>query len=368
MQVHRIALVASAISMTKSRIQDWENYFNDVGIGSALSERYMAYVRSCFQEKIPPIFENEHLALLLGRDNETLTAMTEATDKFYRSFTLQKRSGGSRTISAPYPSLLECQRWIKTNILDGVFLPNCVTGFRHKYSIIDNARMHCGRNELLKIDLKDFFPSIGIRRVLFVFNRLGYPPNVAYALSKLCTLDNQLPQGAATSPTLSNIIARSMDSRIYKICKANRLRYTRYADDIAISGKQIAPGIRRMFFEIIEDEGFTINPDKVRFLAEGDRKIITGLDISSGAPRVTRKYRRELKKDVYYVWSAGLSTHVSRRKIFEPNYLEQLEGRVRFWASVEPNDAQMKKTLDRVTQIKLLSGTQIKKGRPEGRP
>lgn len=341
--------------MMSFTVHDWENYFLDIGIGHDLAENYMAYVRDCFQKKIPPILENEHLALLLGREYDTLMSMTEATNKFYRSFTLQKRSGGSRTINAPYPSLLECQRWINQHILSEFFLPNCVTGFRQKHSIIDNARMHCGRKELLKIDLKDFFPSIGIRRVLFIFNRLGYPPNVAYALSKLCTLGDQLPQGAATSPALSNIIAGSMDTRIYKLCKANRLRYTRYADDIAISGKHIPQGIRRMFFEIIEDEGFDINPAKVRFLGDGDRKIVTGLDITSGTPRVTRKFRRELKKDVYFVWSAGLSSHVSRRKIFAPNYVEQLEGRVRFWASVEPQDSQMKKTFDRVMQIKALS-------------
>jgi hypothetical protein len=147
-----------------------------------------------------------------------------------------------------------------------------------------------------------------------------------------------------------------MDRHFYKICKLKRLRYTRYADDIAISGKSIPVGIRRLFFAIIESEGFKVNERKVRFLKSGDRKIVTGLDISSGKPRVTRKFRRELKRDVYFVWSAGLSTHVARRKIFAPNYIEHLEGRIQFWASVEPENIQMEKTRERVAHLKTAYG------------
>lgn len=342
--------------MNFSTINAWERYFREIGIRKDLSEAYMPFVRSCIEHRIPPIFENEHLALLLGRDVGTLMSMVEGTESFYRTFRIRKRSGGTREIRAPYPSLLEVQRWINEHILKTVKLPNCVTGFREKYSILDNARMHCGRDELVKIDLENFFPSINFRRIMFVFTNLGYPQNVAYTLSKLCSLDDQLPQGAATSPTLSNIICGSMDRHFYKICRKHRLRYTRYADDIAVSGKVVPQGIRRLLFEIIDSEGFKINESKVRFLKAGDRKIVTGLDITSGKPRVTRKFRRELKKDVYFVWSAGLSTHVARRKIFAPNYIDHLEGRVQFWASVEPDNVQMKKTLERVEHLRSVYG------------
>ncbi|WP_170791385.1 reverse transcriptase family protein [Ruegeria lacuscaerulensis] len=347
--------------MKRSLTQVWESYFEEIGLDTELSAKYIPYIARCADAKIPPIFEQDHLAQLLGLELPMMLSMVFGTKSFYRSFSIPKRSGGRREIVAPYPSLLEAQRWIAENILDSVKVSVCATGFRRGKSILDNARLHCERDQILKIDIKDFFPSISFQRIMRVFTSIGYPNEVAYLLSKICTLGDSLPQGAATSPTLSNIVCRRMDVRFYKVCKRHRLRYTRYADDIAVSGKSIPSGIARLFFEIIEDEGFEVNQQKVRFLGKADRKIITGLDITSGVPRVPRKFRRELKKDVYFVWSAGLSTHVSRRKIFNPQYIDHLMGRIEFWRQVEPECVQLATVQRRVNEIvsqqKSYSGT-----------
>lgn len=343
-------------SMNFHNIQSWKTYFKDTGIRAELMDLYLPFIKQCLSKKVPPIFEQNHLAHLVGREPNILMAMTFGTESYYREFKLKKRSGGMRSIRAPYPSLLEVQKWINEAILKSVTLPNCVTGFREGYSILDNAKMHCKRDEVLKIDLKDFFPSIGFSRVMKVFLGFGYPLNVAFTLSRLCTLDDQLPQGAATSPSLSNVICADMDRRFVKLCKTKRLRYTRYADDITISGKKIPEGIKRLFFEIIHSEGFTVNEKKVRFLSKNDRKIVTGLDITTGKPRVTRKFRREIQQDIYFVWSAGLSSHVARRKIFAPHYVQQLQGRVQFWASIEPENRQLKRTKKRLERITGIYG------------
>lgn len=329
----------------------WETYFREIGLKEDLIALYMPYVKSCAAAKIPPIFEQDHLAQLLGLELPVMLRMVFGTESFYRAFTIPKRSGGKRSIVSPYPSLLEAQRWILEHILGKVKMSACVTGFRTEKSIVDNARIHCGRSELLKIDLKDFFPSIGFSRVMNVFTSRGYPREIAFLLSRLCTLDDALPQGAASSPMLSNIICRRMDARFYKVCKVNRLKYTRYADDITISGKEIPKGIARMFFEIIEDEEFTVNQKKIRFVKEGEKKIVTGLDITSGFPRVPRKFRRDLRRDIYYVWSSGLAAHVSRRKIFHPQYVSHLEGRVNFWRQVEPECPQLAVVQHRLKDI-----------------
>lgn len=277
--------------------------------------------------------------------------MIHGTESFYRSFSIPKRSGGRRDIVAPYPSLLSAQRWIYENILTSVKISRYAFGFRADKSILDNALVHCGRQELLKVDIKDFFPSISFSQIISIFQELGYPRDVAFYLARLCTLDGSLPQGAASSPALSNIVCRRMDDRFYKLAKSCDLRYTRYADDIVFSGDDIPDGIARLVFEILSSEGYAVNESKVRFLKAGDKKLVTGLDITSGSPRVPREFRRELMKDLYHVWSSGLALHVSRRKIFNPNYLLQLEGRVSFWAQIEPESAQLKKAQVRMREI-----------------
>lgn len=335
----------------------WESYYQDIGLPNELRSTYVDYVEELSEKKIPPIFEDIHLSQLLGLAHEDLNAMVHGTYKFYREFSIKKRTGGSRIIRSPYPSLLAVQRWILENILCRCKISNCATGFRKNYSILNNALIHCNRDELIKLDLKDFFPSISFRRVIWLFINLGYPENVAFCLARLCTLDDQLPQGAATSPAISNIICNRLDQRLLSFSRLNKLRYTRYADDMVFSGKKASIEHARKITGFILHEGFQINDKKTRLVQKSDRKIVTGLDITSGKPRVLRRFRREIMKDVYFVWSSGLENHVARRKIFDPNYISHLEGRVRFWQSIEPNNKQMLKTLSRV---KILQGRHLK--------
>lgn len=344
------------MSKTPFSPESWEKYYTEIGLDRVTQEQYLIYVRNCYKNKIPPIFELEHLSLLVGIEYIELRSMIFGTHRFYRKFKIRKKRGGFREISAPLPSLLSVQQWINENILSKVKISICATGFRPRKSILTNAKIHCNRRTILKVDLSDFFPSIDIRRVIGVFRELGYPANVAVAMARLCCENGKLPQGSAASPALANIICRGLDLRLYQLSKKNKLRYTRYADDIALSGDKIAPGIRKLIFEIISDEGFKINNEKIRFLDEDDSKIITGLDISSGTPRVTRSYRRDLKRDIYFVWSSGLANHLSRRRIFEPNYLEVLSGRLRFWEFIEPQSTQMLQCKSRLSETFKLHG------------
>ena len=339
--------------MKKNVAAEWDAYLSDLGIDQKYVIDYIESIKTFIAFGVPPIFEDVHLGLLLGRDIDTIYNIIYGTNDFYRTFTIRKRSGGRRVIVSPYPSLLEAQKWILVNILNKVAISDCASGFRAGFSIRRNAEIHCGRPILLKLDVQDFFPSISLRRIIAVFRELGYSQGLAFILGRLCTLDGRLPQGAATSPALSNIICRQMDGRIYGLCKSANLRYTGYADDISVSGKSMRPGIKSLIEEIVEASGFKINERKTRICFSTDKKIVTGLDITSGTPRVTRSFRRDLQRDVYFVWSGGLSAHLSRRKIFNPHYIEHLEGRVAFWASIEPNSRQMERCRRRVKSLRV---------------
>lgn len=334
--------------------EKWADYFDDLGISPELSTEYVRFINELDKNGLPPIFEANHISLLFGIDEQILKKMVFGTKSFYRSFNLKKRSGGTRKISAPYPSLLSCQKWISKEILSKIKLKNCVTAYRKKYSIIDNARIHCSRPEILKIDIVDFFGSVSFPRVYKLFMDFGYPQNVSFILSRICTLNNSLPQGAATSPLLSNIICRKMDQMFYEIAKKNGLRYTRYSDDITFSGEQIRDGFLKYCEEILNSFGFLLNREKVIIVRNGRKKFVTGLDITGGAPRVSRDYRRAVMRDAYFVWSAGLAVHIARRRIFEPLYIDKLLGRINFWLQVEPDNSHAKKARDRIVEVRSV--------------
>ncbi len=172
----------------------------------------------------------------------------------YVTFTIPKKSGGTRTLSAPHRKLAAAQQWILGNIVAGLSCAEPAHGFRTGRSILTNARPHSGKAVVINMDLEGFFPSIGFPRIRSVFQRLGYSPAAATILALLCTecprqqvlYDGKpchvatgpraLPQGACTSPGLSNQVARRLDRRLAGLAAKLGLAYTRYADDLSFSG------------------------------------------------------------------------------------------------------------------------------------
>lgn len=256
---------------------NWENEFLDRGISPELVQYYKPYVENLLSAGVPVIFEFEHLAKLLGFNLSYLASAINATNVQYRRFEIPKRRGGKREIAAPYPALLSCQRWINQNILSHVPVHNSAHGFVSGRSIVTNAQQHIGSTCVLNLDLTDFFHSINLNQVMQTFLQIGYMNNVAFYLASLCTLDNHLPQGAATSPALSNIIARHFDNRISNLSASYNLKYTRYADDMTCSGENIPQSFIQIVNDISVECGFMLNHNKTKLYQGPKRKIVTGL-------------------------------------------------------------------------------------------
>ena len=165
------------MSITKT-YNYWKSSFEKSGIKPELIEEYLSYIKPILKNDIPIIFDFNHLCLLLGRNQNYLASVVNSNISHYREFEIPKRSGGKRKITAPYPALLECQSWIYENILTKVKIHYSAHGFTFNKSIISNSKVHVGQNHFLKIDLKDFFPSITINQVITVFKSLGYTHKV----------------------------------------------------------------------------------------------------------------------------------------------------------------------------------------------
>ena len=204
-------------------LDNWEQFYDSKGVESELTKVYMAYVEKLVKQSLPPIFDFRHLSLLLNINEYDLASIVNSPNSYYRTFDIPKKKGGFRTITAPHSSLKNIQKWIYYNILNNIKIHGCAHGFAPSKSILTNANVHINQKYLLKIDLKDFFPSIPMSYVLQLFKSLGYTSKVAFYLSSLCCYDGCLAQGSPVSPVISNVIAKHLDRRLYRIAKKYNL-------------------------------------------------------------------------------------------------------------------------------------------------
>lgn len=314
----------------------WKEFLEDACLTPEATNAYLNYAYPLIKNHFPVIFELRHLSELLGINIPTLSAMIASPSHFYREFTIPKRSGGTRKISSPYSSLLFCQKWILRNILDRVETHENCHGFKAGRSILSNATVHKNAKSVLNIDIENYFNSIPLSWIINTFKLMGYADNVSYYLAALCCKDGCLAQGAATSPALSNIVSKNMDNRLTKLTAAFNLKYTRYADDITISGNYVPLNIFPIIREIVEGEGFFLNQKKTKnFHSQGFARV-TGLVIANGTVLIPRKIKREIKQASHFIAKHGLIGHLNNKKINDPSYPYRLLGKINFWLQIEP--------------------------------
>jgi retron-type reverse transcriptase len=217
-------------------------------------------------------------------------------DRHYRTFRIPKKSGGFRKIQAPSVSLKIVQRWIGATLLGSLPLADACTGYRKGQSIVSNAAPHAGSDFVFNVDIERFFPSITAPRVKELFESLGYNSKTAGQLTALTTVNGVLPQGAPSSPQIANLICARLDERLEEFAARHGFAFTRYCDDITISGKGSFRRRQRTVFDIIESEGFAVNHSKVRLAYRGQRQEVTGLVVNSfvNLPRERRRLIRAM--------------------------------------------------------------------------
>ncbi|MCT1434111.1 reverse transcriptase family protein [Dietzia maris] len=246
--------------------------------------------------------------------------------RHYRVWTREKRDG-VRVIEAPKPRLREAQRRLLRLLVSRIPAHPAATGFLPGSSTADFAQPHSGKATVLRADLRHCFESITAPRIAEVFRRAGYPPAIARVLADLCTTatpadqlagvpaehaaylrGRHLPQGAPTSPHLSNLVMRSLDRRLDGYARANGLAYTRYGDDLALSGDAMdADRALWVVLKVIASEGFTVHAGKVRIMRQHQRQSLAGLVIND-RPRVSRSDYDNLRALLHNAQHHGASS------------------------------------------------------------
>ncbi len=283
--------------------------------------------------------------------NGFVKSLSENKDNLYSRCYISKSNGKKRKISIPYKILDDIQKEIYKEIL----IPNShkISAYARAYrpgaSIKLAVKPHINKKKILCIDIRDFFGSITKEMVKYVFIHYCKKSNdIAESLSEICTLDGCLPQGTSTSPMLSNFVFIEFDVILSYYCNKFGLAYTRYADDIFISGdfneaymlglvkrilKHTHFGINMV---LTEPHNFDINYDKVRVLKNSDRQIILGLLVNKKM-RVPKEQRREMRQAAYYIKKFGIDDYMNRKNLTKQEQLSW-HGKISYMRFVEPKN------------------------------
>lgn len=263
---------------------------------------------------LPKIYDIDSFATEIGLSPTILYLLSQKKSLFYQNKEIPKRNGDLRQISIPSSSLKLVQKWIKIKILDKLSISDFSMAFRkgNSYGIKKNAELHKYDLYILKIDLKDFFHSIDKRRVFYLFKAIGYNNLVSNILTNLCTYEDRVPQGAITSPVISNLVCKNLDYRLSGVASKRGISYTRYADDMYFScdDEVLLRKTQNMIYEIIKDEGFIVNNKKIKFMGPNSKKTVTGLIINHSKVIVPRETKRKVRTMIHHAIATGDYRHI----------------------------------------------------------
>ena len=302
------------------------------------------YAGNLHQRNLPVIFDFVHLAMYFKCSSEVLKGVVANVERHYNEYKIRKKAGGDRPIEAPDYLLKDIQRWIYINILcKDTSINDCVHGFIPKSmnkdkvrGVLTNAAPHAGHDWLINIDLKNFFHTVKLDKVKDYFSSLGYENEVVKTLTALCTYKSRLPQGAPTSPMLSNIIASTMDVMMLKYCNKRGIVYTRYADDLTFSANSDVevPPIEDIY-KIVYLNGFKVNRMKTKVRYKGCRQEVTGLTVTNGV-HVSQRFKKEILRELHFCKKFGIYEHYKHLNTTKGLYKEWLRGKIMFVRQIDP--------------------------------
>ncbi len=318
---------------------------------------------------LPLCNSHEAIAQAMGISVKGLRFLAFSRKKsHYIRFQIPKKTGGNRKISAPTHLLKKYQNWILENILEKIQLHEAAHGFRLKHSIVTNAEHHVGKEVIINIDLKDFFPSISYRRVKGLFKSFGYSETASTIFGLICTeqkikevevngkiefllswTERYLPQGAPTSPAITNILCSRLDRRLHSMAKQYGFDYTRYADDLTFSASgESLDNICNIFQNtrfIVDQEDFEINEQKTRVIRRYQQQEVTGIVVNDKL-NVSREKLKNFRAVLYQIEKDGLEGHKWGQS---EDIIASIEGFANFVSMVNSEKgAKFKEQIDRI--------------------
>src|SRR3569833_2526801 len=324
--------------------------------------------------RIFPLLTLNHLSIASGVSYGYLRNAVARKLFTYRHFYMKKRQPGRKTvrmISVPNERILICQKWISNNILQFARAHSNSYAYHPKSNPVFAARVHSNAVWLIKVDIRDFFHAISEHRVYAKFRSIGFSRLLSLELARLCTMPVEpaaalrdpstrysttaigyyrtpyrgiLPQGAPTSPMLSNLVMRELDAKLAQIAASCGMRFSRYADDIVFScdddrGRVAVARVKREILKVLNEDGFRPNLRKTVIRGPGSRKVVLGLLVDTVHLRLPKEFKDILRMHLHYLTDSkfGPAHHASARKTSVSRIYHHVFGLICWARAVEPS-------------------------------
>lgn len=237
------------------------------------------------------------------------------------------------------------QQQILKNILNNKKISSYAKAYHKGISLKENALVHQKKEQILKLDIKDFFNNIHFLDVYqSCFSIEYFPKSIGMLLTYLCTYNDYLPQGAPTSAAISNLVMKDFDEEMGAWCQENNIAYTRYSDDLTFSGNINAKEIITKVKKELSPLGLQINPEKIHFISKNKQQKITGIVVNEKV-QVAKTYRHQIRQEMYYIKKYGLVEHMKYKnvKLDADQYVASLKGRIEFVLQIDNQNKEFLK-------------------------
>jgi len=294
--------------------------------------------------QVTPLVSLADVCSRLGISIDALLDVTQHSARYYTKFERPKRKGGTRTISASIGRLKAFQRLALDGILSQFPMPEHVHGCVKGRSAVTNAKLHIKKDVVINVDLCDFFNTVSFDTVSEMFAKhFLFDEQAAEVFARLTVVGGGLPQGAPTSPAIANIAALELDASIMRICRealtSDEFTYSRYVDDITISGGARLVELLAKIYETIEQHGFVPNTKKTTILRRTNRQSVTGVVVNDH-PSVPKTILRRVRQQIYYCNKFGIKEHCESLGIPPGRFLKNVRGYIGYISRVKPDLAQ----------------------------
>ena len=290
----------------------------------------------------------------LGYPAKTLYGLSNNLEKHYHNVFIPKSDGTKRKLSVPDLILKNVQRSIVHNILAYYPISKYATAYKVGSNVQKNARPHVNKKKILKLDIEGFFDNIIYSRVKdIVFYEEKFSEPIRILLTMLCYYRESLPQGAPTSPAITNIIMYDFDEKIGEYCTEKGVSYTRYCDDMTFSGEFDEKEVIAVVKAELQKLGLFLKNRKTAIISNTKRQTVTGIVVNEKI-NLTKEYKKKIRQEMYYIKRFGIDSHLKKIGILaKKQYIDSLLGRIAFVLQTIPKD-------DKFLEYKNLLQTYIK--------